>query len=101
MPVLALAAGVAWAALVAWLILRAVVQGRAHTRIPVADAPGPDAPGVAVVVPARDEAATIGPCLDALTAQAYPHDRLSITVVNDGSRDATAAIVRQRAAADA
>lgn len=52
-------------------------------------------PTVAVVVAARDEEATIGRCLDALLAQDYPADRLTIVVANDHSTDQTADVVRQ------
>ncbi len=62
MAVLPLAVGAAWAGLVAWLILRAIVQSRAHARVPASEPPGADAPSVAVIVPARDEVLTIGPC---------------------------------------
>lgn len=54
------------------------------------------APVLSVVVAARNEAATIGPCLDALLGQALAHGRLDVLVVDDGSQDATAAIVTGR-----
>ncbi len=44
---------------------------------------------MSVVVPARDEAGRIGPCLDALRGDA---DLLEVLVVDDGSTDGTAAI---------
>ncbi len=47
---------------------------------------------VTVVVAARDNAATLARCLDALQAQ--DHDRLDVIVVDDGSTDDTAAIAR-------
>jgi chlorobactene glucosyltransferase len=90
-----------WLALVAWLIGRAVRQSRILARVPVsAPDPGPLAPKVAVIVPARDEAANIGPCVESLTAQRYPPDRLAIIVVDDESGDETAAIVEALAARD-
>jgi chlorobactene glucosyltransferase len=49
------------------------------------------AAGVAVIVPARDEAGNIARCLTALSAQAG--SGLHIVVVDDQSTDATAAIV--------
>jgi len=55
---------------------------------------------VTVVVAARDEETVIGTCLDDLLAQDYPHDLLEVIVVDDGSRDGTAAQVRQRGASD-
>ena len=45
-------------------------------------------PGVAVVVPARDEAPLIGRTLRALLAQDYPGS-LRIVLVDDGSGDGT------------
>jgi glycosyltransferase involved in cell wall biosynthesis len=52
-------------------------------------------PLVSVVVPCRNERRYIGPCLDALLAMDYPHDRLEILVADgmsdDGTRDVLAA----------
>ncbi len=44
-------------------------------------------PRVSVLVPARDEAQTIGPCVRSLLAQEYPD--FEVVVLNDGSRDKT------------
>lgn len=52
-----------------------------------------DPVAVSIIVPAYDAAATIGACLDALAAQTGLPDRPELLVVDDGSRDATAAIV--------
>lgn len=49
---------------------------------------------VSVVVPAYNEAAVIGDCLDALVDQTYPDDRYEVIVVDNGSRDDTASVVR-------
>lgn len=46
---------------------------------------------VSVLVPARNEADTIAECLDALVSQ--QHGRREVIVLDDGSTDATAAIV--------
>jgi len=51
---------------------------------------------VAVIVPARDEAASIRQSLDSLLAQDYPGD-LSIVVVDDNSSDGTGEIARSLA----
>jgi chlorobactene glucosyltransferase len=59
---------------------------------------GTSAPPVSVVVPARNEALTIGECLTAARRQRYPE--LEIVVVDDCSEDQTAAIVRTHAASD-
>ena len=91
----------AWLAIVTWLILRAFNQRGLLPRLAVertalaADA----APHVTVIVPARDEAANVGRCLQSLLAQDYPARRLGIIVVDDHSADETAAIVRALAAA--
>jgi cellulose synthase/poly-beta-1,6-N-acetylglucosamine synthase-like glycosyltransferase len=46
-------------------------------------------PLVSVVIPCRNERRYIGPCLDALLAMDYPHDRLEILVVDGMSDDGT------------
>jgi chlorobactene glucosyltransferase len=53
------------------------------------------APRIAVIVPARDESANIGRCLDSLLAQDYPLSKLRVIVVDDHSTDDTAAIVHR------
>jgi cellulose synthase/poly-beta-1,6-N-acetylglucosamine synthase-like glycosyltransferase len=52
-----------------------------------------DAPLISVLVPARDEAASIGACVNSLLAQDYPN--LEIIVLDDESTDGTAEIVRR------
>lgn len=54
---------------------------------------------VTVVVPARDEEAAIGDCLDSILAQT--HQRLQVIVVDGASRDDTARLVKERARDDA
>lgn len=54
-----------------------------------------DLPTVSLVVPARNEAGNIENCLIRLSAQTYPSDRLKVLVVDDGSTDKTADIVRK------
>jgi cellulose synthase/poly-beta-1,6-N-acetylglucosamine synthase-like glycosyltransferase len=88
-----------WLAIMAWLILRAVRRRGLLPRLPRTAPPSSKhAPSLAVIVPARDEEANIGPCLRSLLAQDYPHSRVSVIVVDDHSTDATAAIVRELAA---
>lgn len=81
------------------------VLGLAHTllnlrrlRVPPADPP-PVAERVAVLVPARDEAHQIAACVRSVLAQRGVRD-LTVTVLDDGSRDGTADVVRREAAAD-
>jgi len=50
---------------------------------------------VTVLIPARNEEATIGRCLDALIRQDYPQDKIEFLVIDDGSTDRTAAIVSE------
>jgi chlorobactene glucosyltransferase len=89
----------AWLAVVTWLILRAVKQRGLLPRVAItAPLAAEQAPRIAVVVPARDEAGNICRCLDALLVQDYPSSRLRVLVVDDHSTDETAAIVRGIAA---
>jgi len=90
-----------WLILVTWLITRAVRQRSVLASVPVSTGdPDDNAPRVAVIVPARDEAANIGPCVESLSAQQYSPDRLSVIVVDDDSSDDTAAIVAKLAQRD-
>jgi hypothetical protein len=71
---------------------------RTQTARPPADhGDGPSA-RVAVLLPARDEAHRIGPCLTGLLAQDHPD--LRVLVLDDGSTDGTGALVRATVAAD-
>ncbi len=53
-----------------------------------------DLPPVSVVVPAFNEEAGIADTVASLLAIDYPRDKLELIIVNDGSRDRTAAIVQ-------
>ncbi len=55
-------------------------------------------PLVSIIIPAYNAAETIVSTLCSVTAQTYPH--IEIIVVDDGSRDDTASIVRQLGSAD-
>ena len=55
---------------------------------------GKEQPLVSVVVAARNEEARLGACLDCLLQQDYP--AYEVLVVDDGSQDRTADLVRQR-----
>ena len=54
---------------------------------------GADGPLVSILVPARNEARSIGDCVEALARQDYP--RCEILVLDDQSEDSTAAIVTE------
>lgn len=89
---------IAWLGIVLLLIARALTQ-RGHLDVlPAAtarEAAGADS--VAIVVPARDEAANIEGCVRRLLAQTYPRDGISIVVVDDCSTDGTGEIVQAMA----
>ena len=79
-----------WAALLAFLLLRV----RFPREIP--EGPPPRTPFVSVVVPARNEAVNIGPCMASLCASTYPD--FEVVVADDGSSDGTGALVRSAGA---
>jgi chlorobactene glucosyltransferase len=90
------------AAILAEWILRTIAIYRPSSRGPVLSRDTipavPPAGLVSVIVPAKDEEANIRAALDTLRAQDYPE--MEILVVSDRSRDRTAEIVREVAAAD-
>lgn len=51
------------------------------------------APTISVVIPVFNGERTIGACLQAVLAQDYPRGRLEVIVVENGSTDATSAVV--------
>jgi cellulose synthase/poly-beta-1,6-N-acetylglucosamine synthase-like glycosyltransferase len=67
-------------------------------RQPYVDIGVADWPAVTVLVPAHNEERVIGGMLDALLAQDFPMDRLTIVPINDRSTDGTAAILDNYAA---
>jgi len=54
-------------------------------------------PSVTVIVPAHNEAAVIDRCLKSIKCQDYPHDRLEVIVIDDGSTDGTAELADSHA----
>ena len=52
-----------------------------------------DWPPVSVVIPMRNEAASIGALLDGVLAQDYPPDRIEVLVVDGDSSDGAGAVV--------
>lgn len=87
-----------WLLVVAWLIARAFGQ-RDLLSVVTPSAPAMhDVPSVAIIIPARDEAANIGRCLDGIAAQTHPASRLKIIVVDDHSADGTFALAAAVAA---
>lgn len=57
-----------------------------------------DWPSVTVFIPAHNEEAVIGKCLEALAASDYPQERLQIVPINDRSADKTGQICNEWAA---
>ena len=74
--------------LVGWLLGWALLA-RPHP-LPTAPTPGPERAGIAVIVPARDEAGSIEAVVGPLVAQRRDGDR--VLVVDDRSADATGAL---------
>lgn len=72
----------------------------AWRNLPVFEIPADYVPhtAVSVVIPARNEAANIGPCLRAILGGTYPKELMEIVVVDDFSDDGTASIAEQYAA---
>lgn len=92
-------ASLVFAAAICFLIIRALRQrGLLQELAPVATAVVDKMPTVAVIIPARNEAANIPACVSGLAAQNYPPDRFRILVIDDGSSDGTPAIVSGLAA---
>jgi cellulose synthase/poly-beta-1,6-N-acetylglucosamine synthase-like glycosyltransferase len=71
----------------------------AWNSVPLQNLSGCPAPQVrvSVIVPARNEAANIGRCLDSLLAQDYPAGLLEIIVIDDQSNDVTFRIMQEYA----
>ena len=83
----------AWLSFAAWAYLL-LCHGRFWSAGPsLAPAWPATAPPVDVVVPARDEADSIMPCLDSLLRQDYPGP-LRVILVDDRSTDGTGALAR-------
>jgi chlorobactene glucosyltransferase len=91
----------AWLLMVAAMLIRAITQYRHYEVIdPISEPTESPAADITVIVPARDEARNIERCIRALSSQEYPKNNLQIIVVDDHSRDQTAAIVCQLAEHD-
>ena len=70
-----------------------------HSRVgleigtPISDPPQGDVPLISIIIPARNEARNIQPCVEALLDQTYP--KLEIIVVDDRSTDGTSKILAE------
>ncbi|WP_371614596.1 glycosyltransferase [Streptomyces sp. NBC_00454] len=78
-----------------WLTFGQGMFWRTDTRLPPRHAPA-RWPSVAIIVPARDEAAVLPLSLPSLLAQDYPGEA-EVILVDDGSSDGTAALARRLA----
>ena len=58
-------------------------------------------PSVSLIIPAHNEALVIKKTLQSILAMDYPSERLEVIVVNDGSADSTASIVKDIVQIDA
>jgi cellulose synthase/poly-beta-1,6-N-acetylglucosamine synthase-like glycosyltransferase len=56
-----------------------------------------DFPTCTIMIPAHNEAKVIGKTVEAMLKLEYPKDKLTIMVINDGSKDETASIVQELA----
>ncbi|HEU4721896.1 MAG TPA: glycosyltransferase family 2 protein [Gemmatimonadaceae bacterium] len=84
-----------------WILAPIATLVRARASRSLADEPVQpprDAPLVSLVIPARDEAHNIGPCVESALASTYP--RLEVIVVDDHSSDGTSSIVEAIASRD-
>jgi hypothetical protein len=85
-----------------WVLAPLIVLWRARASRSLDEHPATspdDAPGVSVIIPARDEARNIDRCARSVLASSYPS--LEVLVVDDHSTDATGEIARAIAREDA
>ena len=59
-----------------------------------------DFPSCTIMIPAHNEAKVIGKTVEAMLNLEYPKDKLTIMVINDGSKDETASIVHELASSN-
>jgi chlorobactene glucosyltransferase len=81
-----------WWALSAYLLFCAWENTRLFAQPPALDRQRRKWPKVSILIPARNEAKRIGPCLKGMLAQDYP--RFEILVLDDRSTDGTLNVVR-------
>jgi hypothetical protein len=92
--VILLAQALLWLDALAWSAIgvRASRVGQTSPfRVGPEDAPAPEDIVVSVVIPARDEAHNIGPCVAAALAQDHPG--VEVVVLDDGSTDGTGEVL--------
>lgn len=89
-----LLASAALLSLIVLLLMRACRQRNALSSLKPRSISVSSAASVAIIVPARNEAANITPCLRSLVGQRYPAERLNILAIDDQSEDGTARILQ-------
>jgi hopene-associated glycosyltransferase HpnB len=90
---------IGFSALAVWVYLIAARGGFWLAAVRDEGGPAPAQwPAVVAVIPARDEAETIGQTVGSLLAQDYP-GTFTVVVIDDGSSDGTAEVARRAAAA--
>jgi len=83
-----LISGLAYSAFIGWCLW-------GWNRIPEFNSGAPGNPGYfTVIIPARNEAASILTCLESMRCQEYAADRFEVLVVDDQSTDGTAGLVQ-------
>lgn len=85
-----------WVTAIIVVVVRFLDSRQLDEYAPIADA---EAPLVSVIIPARNEARNIGPCLRSVLGSQYP--ALEVLVVDDHSTDGTGELARTIAADDA
>lgn len=97
--VLAVAAAVQIGVVAIWLLQHVAMNRirRLGLRVPIRPA-SPELAELSVIVPARNEAVTIGECVRAVLSQDYP--RLKLLLVDDRSTDDTAGVAMRAAEGD-
>jgi len=97
-----LLAGLVWVCIAGSVLLVAFRQFTAHRAgtLRSTEPARPVSGGVTIIVPVRNEMANICACLRSLSAQAGVDKNMSVMVVDDESRDGTAAAVSLAALAD-
>lgn len=76
------------------LIFRLVAVWRSMPALALTESDEPDV-FLSVIIPARNEEASIRPCLEAIADQDYPVEKYEVLVVDDHSNDRTAERVRR------
>jgi chlorobactene glucosyltransferase len=90
-------AGWSLAAVWSWRCARGLLASRRYPRVSTCAA-GEDAPLASILVPARNEEANVGECLEMLLSQKYP--RFEVIAIDDNSSDRTGELIAEAARRD-